>query len=88
MSNHNNPVILRFQNVSLAFNEGKKVILDEVDFSVREGTKISLMGQNGAGKSTIFKMIMGEQKPDAGRVIINQDCRIAIARQVIPRDWL
>lgn len=88
MSNQNNPVIVRFQNVSLAFNEGKKIILDDVDFSIRERTKISLMGQNGAGKSTIFKMLIGEQQPDAGRVLINQDCRIAIARQVIPRDWL
>jgi ATP-binding cassette, subfamily F, member 3 len=50
-------VILRFNNVS--FEYGRKPILNEADFSVREGSKITLMGQNGAGKSTIFRMIMG-----------------------------
>ncbi|MBI2626408.1 MAG: ATP-binding cassette domain-containing protein [Candidatus Nealsonbacteria bacterium] len=45
--------ILRFAKVS--FNYGHKPILDEVDFSVRQGSKITLMGQNGAGKSTIFQ---------------------------------
>jgi ABC-type bacteriocin/lantibiotic exporter with double-glycine peptidase domain len=54
----NNPVILRFDTVSFSFNDGKKVILTEADFSIRENTKIAVMGQNGAGKSTIFKMIM------------------------------
>lgn len=39
-----------------------KWLLDETSFSVREGSKITLMGQNGAGKSTIFKMITGEYK--------------------------
>jgi ABC-type bacteriocin/lantibiotic exporter with double-glycine peptidase domain len=53
----NNAVIIRFDTVHFAYNEGKKVILHEADFSIRENTKITIMGQNGAGKSTIFKMI-------------------------------
>lgn len=59
----NNSVIIRFDTVHFAYNEGKKVILHEADFSIRENTKITIMGQNGAGKSTIFKMITGELKP-------------------------
>ena len=42
-------VIIRFNKVS--FEYGKKPILNEADFSVREGSKITLMGQNGAGKA-------------------------------------
>ena len=87
MSNQNNPVILRFDNVSFAYDE-KKVILEYADFSIRENTKITIMGQNGAGKSTIFKMILGELQPQVWKVVLAQGKKIAIARQVIPRDQL
>lgn len=63
----------------------KKPILDEVNFSVRQGTKITLMGQNGAGKSTIFKLIIGAETPEAGTINISPRISIATARQVIPR---
>ncbi len=63
-------------------------ILNGADFSVHRGSKITLMGQNGAGKSTIFQLITGELNPDSGSVNINKDLTIAIARQVIPRDDL
>jgi ATPase subunit of ABC transporter with duplicated ATPase domains len=84
----NNPVILRFDNVSFSFNDGKKVILTEADFSIRENTKIAVMGQNGAGKSTIFKMIMGDLKPQIGKINIVPGNKIAIQNQVIPRDQM
>lgn len=86
MSWADNPVILRFDTVSFAYNDGKKVILDQADFSVRENTKITIMGQNGAGKSTIFKMITGEIQPQSGKISIVPGNSIAIAKQVIPRD--
>ncbi len=80
-------VITRFEKVS--FNYGiKKLILDDVDFSVRRGGKVTLMGQNGAGKSTIFSLITGESKPNEGKVIISNGVTIATSRQVIPRDEL
>ncbi len=86
MSNQSGPVILRFDNVSFAYNDGKKVILEDSDFSLRENTKITIMGQNGAGKSTIFKMIMGELKVQSGKIVTNSGKTIAISKQVIPRD--
>jgi ATP-binding cassette subfamily F protein 3 len=46
------------------------------------------MGQNGAGKSTIFALITKQQKPDDGRVLVNHGLTIALSRQVIPRDQL
>ena len=57
-------------------------------FSVRRGTKITLMGQNGAGKSTIFHLITGELKPESGAINIDKNITIAISRQVIPRDQI
>lgn len=87
MSSGNNGAVIRFNKVS--FNHGyNKPILDEVDFSVRRGSKITLMGQNGAGKSTIFKLITGELKPEDGAINIDPKATIAISKQVIPRDQM
>ncbi|MDE2438607.1 MAG: ABC-F family ATP-binding cassette domain-containing protein [Patescibacteria group bacterium] len=77
-----NEVVLRCNKVS--FEYGKKRIFDEADFSVREGMKVALMGQNGAGKSTMFKLITGELDPEEGRISITRDgTTIATAKQVI-----
>lgn len=76
-------VILRFEDVT--FNHGEnKPILFESNFVIRRGAKLTLMGQNGAGKSTIFSMIMGELHPEEGRIITGQGLTIAIAKQFIP----
>ncbi len=79
--------IINFSKVSFEFGPHQP-ILDEVDFSVREGMKVTLMGQNGAGKSTIFQLIMSELKPESGRINIADGISIATARQVIPREEL
>ncbi|NRH21454.1 ABC-F family ATP-binding cassette domain-containing protein [Candidatus Gracilibacteria bacterium] len=79
-------VIIRFDEVTYGY-VAPKWLLDETSFSVREGSKITLMGQNGAGKSTIFKMITGEYKVNEGRILITSGQHIAIARQVMhPED--
>lgn len=80
-------VIVRFEKVSFEYGP-KKPILREVDFSLRRGSKITLMGQNGAGKSTIFQLITGALKPEAGKIHNAQGLTIATARQVIPRDQM
>jgi len=80
-------VILRFTDVSFDYRHDNP-ILDEVNFSIRRGAKITLMGQNGAGKSSLFALIMGELQPKTGRISINEDCLIATARQVIAREDL
>jgi len=80
-------VILRFNDVSYGYGYNKP-ILNEVSFSVRQGNKITIMGQNGAGKTTIFKLITGELKPDDGSIAINDKMSVATARQVIPREKL
>ncbi len=83
----NREVILRFEKVSFGFGHNKPILI-EADFTIRRGSKITLMGQNGAGKSTIFQLITKGVVPEEGRVIINKDLSIATARQVIPRDQM
>ncbi len=80
-------VVLRFDRVSYEYDHGKP-ILDEVSFSVRRGAKITLMGQNGAGKSSLFKLIMGEMKPESGRISLDNNATVAIAKQVMDREKL
>jgi ATPase subunit of ABC transporter with duplicated ATPase domains len=85
--------VLRFEEVSFDYGPNHP-ILEEVDFTVRRGTKVTLMGQNGAGKSTIFGLILGTEhagntteghKPESGEIHITKGCTVATARQVIPR---
>ncbi|MDD5145610.1 MAG: ABC-F family ATP-binding cassette domain-containing protein [Candidatus Pacebacteria bacterium] len=84
---NNGETILRFNKVSFAYGQ-EKPILDEADFSVRKGSKITLMGQNGAGKSTIFNLITGDLSPDSGAVNLGVGVTVAEAKQVISRDLL
>ncbi len=84
MSAENNEVIVRFDQVSFEYGIHRQ-ILTEADFTVRRGSKITLMGQNGAGKSTIFGLITGALKPESGDIDIAHKLSIATAKQVIPR---
>ncbi|MBI2989812.1 MAG: ABC-F family ATP-binding cassette domain-containing protein [Candidatus Magasanikbacteria bacterium] len=87
-------VIIRFDNVSFQYTEDKP-ILEEVNFSIREDAKITIMGQNGAGKSTILKLICGAAhvnmvetlKPREGSVHIRDQASIGIALQVMPKHF-
>ena len=79
--------IIRFDDVSFEYGPMKK-ILEEVSFSIRRGTKTTIMGQNGAGKSTIFGLITGAHVPEEGEIVMAHNLSIAIARQVIPRPEL
>lgn len=80
-------VILRFDEVTFEYLY-KKPLLSEASFCVRKGAKITLMGQNGAGKSSIFKLIRGELKPLKGQISINSGSTIATAMQVVGREDL
>ena len=88
-------VVLRFDEVIFNYGEHKP-ILDEASFSVRNGTKIALMGQNGAGKTSLFNLILGTNKPVRGGIFITPpSATLGIAKQVIApehmdlsvRDW-
>lgn len=80
-------IIVRFENVSFEYGANKP-ILKEVSFSIRRGLKITLMGQNGAGKSTLFGLLTGKFQPEDGTINIVRGIRVAISRQVIPREQL
>jgi len=77
--------ILRFEKVSFGYRENHP-LLNEVDFAIRRGTKTTIMGQNGSGKSTMFKLITKDILPVSGMVNVVNGISIATSRQVIPRN--
>jgi ABC transport system ATP-binding/permease protein len=56
--------LLRLETLSLHY--GSRDILKEVDFTLRKGEKIGLLGRNGEGKTTLLKALAGEIQPDSG----------------------
>jgi len=76
--------IVVFKDVSYEY-DATRPILRGANFVVRRGAKLTLMGQNGAGKSTIFSLITRDRHPDEGDINIEPRTTIAISRQIIPR---
>ena len=82
-----NNVVTRFDKVSFAYNDSK-VILDEASFSVHKNSIVTIIGQNGAGKSTIFKLLLGKLSPQGGKISMEQGTTIGIAEQMPPVEKL
>ncbi len=64
-----NKVILELRNISKTF--GKNTVLKGIDLAIREGTVMGLMGENGAGKSTMMKILFGIYSKDDGQIFLN-----------------
>lgn len=69
------------ENVTVAY--GGYVLLDNINFHVSDSDKIGLVGKNGAGKSTILKMICGLQNPTSGRIDRPKDITIGYLPQIM-----
>src|SRR5947208_4996616 len=81
--------LVAFTDVSLAF--GHVPLLDRVKLQVEAGERVCLVGRNGTGKSTLLRIVSGEQTPDAGSVWtapglsiarLDQDVALSAARTV------
>ncbi|MCH7821429.1 MAG: ATP-binding cassette domain-containing protein [Proteobacteria bacterium] len=74
--------LLRFNEVSLDFGELK--ILTKADFALESGERVCLIGRNGAGKSTTFKLITGEIEADRGEIVRSANLVISQLDQSLP----
>ncbi|KQT12046.1 glycosyl transferase family 1 [Methylobacterium sp. Leaf399] len=68
----------------LTFNAWGRRFFDRASVSVPPGSKVGLVGRNGVGKSTLFKIILGEFQPDSGTVSLPKTARIASVDQEHP----
>ncbi len=71
--------ILNLEHISKTF--GEKVIFDDVSYGIHENDKIGIIGINGTGKTTLLRMIAGEEEPDEGQVIRQNGLKIAYLPQ-------
>jgi ATP-binding cassette, subfamily F, member 3 len=72
-------VLAQLRNVSLSFPD--KNVLEDVSFTVYPGDRISLVGENGAGKTSLFRMLKGRLEPDSGEVAFARGVRIGYLEQ-------
>lgn len=72
---------MKIKNLSLSF--GIHEIFKNVNLDIPENEKVGIVGVNGAGKSTFFKLIMNKLQADEGKIIINQDYNIDLIPQVL-----
>jgi ATP-binding cassette subfamily F protein uup len=76
--------LLRLDKVSLAF--GHRSLLDGVDLELRKGERVCLVGRNGEGKSSLLRVISGEQAADDGEVRVRPGLRVAALAQEVMLD--
>ncbi len=76
--------ILSLRDVTLSF--GGAALLDRVSLQVEAGERICLLGRNGAGKSSLLRLLAGELPPDAGVIDRRQGLRAATLPQDVPRE--
>lgn len=72
-------IILSCNNVNKSF--GVETILENISFTVNEGDKIGIIGVNGTGKTTLFKIISGIYSCDSGDIYTSKDCEIGYLEQ-------
>jgi ATP-binding cassette, subfamily F, member 3 len=68
---------------NLSKSYGTQVLFENVSFNINPKEKIGLIGRNGAGKSTIFKILLGEEHPDDGQISISKGYTIGYLEQHI-----
>ena len=74
-------VDISVKGVRKAFEQDKE-ILRGVTFEINEGEHVGLLGKNGGGKTTLFRIITGELEPDAGEVVIGAGKRVGVMTQI------
>ena len=77
--------LLSVKNLEMRF--GNDPIFEDLEFGVDEGEKVALVGPNGVGKTTLFRILAGEIAPDDGTIAHRNDMRMAYLRQETQFDY-
>ncbi|MCR5668941.1 MAG: ATP-binding cassette domain-containing protein [Lachnospiraceae bacterium] len=72
-------MVLSIQNVSKFFSAGP--VLKDISFQVNEGDKLAIIGNNGTGKSTLLKIIVGEEHEDSGEIVLGKNATLGYLAQ-------
>lgn len=81
---HASKEIASFDSVNKSY--GAKVLLENVNLSIRRNDSIALIGENGCGKTTLIKMLTGDEPSDRGVIKVSSNVKIAYMSQIIHFD--
>ena len=73
--------MISFDNVSKSY--GSKILFENVTFNINKGERIGLVGRNGNGKTTLMRIITGEEEADSGKISIPKNYKIGFLKQHI-----
>lgn len=65
------PITIEFRNVSFSYPGSDKLVLNDFSLVMKAGSKLALVGENGAGKSTIIKLLLRQYLPTSGTILVN-----------------
>src|SRR5689334_21922166 len=71
--------VIEFKDVSKGYAD--RLLIDKLSFQVPPGAIVGIIGPNGVGKSTLFRMILGKEKADKGKIVVGKTVKIAHADQ-------
>lgn len=75
-------LLIQLQNVTL--RHGGPALLDNVDFGLESGSRVCLLGRNGCGKTSLLRLVTGDDRPDSGSVIRSNGLVVSTLPQAIP----
>ena len=84
MSSNQSQPLIEFRGVYKAYDNGTKALAD-VNLKIDKGEFVFVVGASGAGKSTFIKMIIHEEKPNAGEIIVGKFKVSRLKRRHIPK---
>ncbi len=71
--------VIELENVTKSYDN--RVLIDNLTLSIPKNSIVGIIGPNGVGKSTLFRMIMGEEQPDSGTITIGDTVKLAYVDQ-------
>ena len=69
-------ILLTLQNVTKSF--AMNTVLKDINLTLQAGNRMGLVGVNGCGKSTLFKLISGAMEPDEGTISLSKGARVGV----------
>ena len=71
--------VIEFKDVSKGY--GERLLIDDLSIKIPPGAIVGIIGPNGVGKSTLFRMITGQEKPDSGAIVLGPTVKLAYVDQ-------
>lgn len=75
--------MLQVESLSKSFDKGKSFALKEVSFSLEKGDVCAIVGESGSGKTTLVRLIAGLERPDHGRIVLNEK-EVSSIKNLVP----